>query len=275
MSQLVKLRQRINTIQTIQKVAQAMRLVAMSVHSQLNHQLGYLKIYQAKLDQLANLVQADKFNQTNNTKTHRLIILIGSQKGLCGGFNSDIIKALDRYQKNQSIPTDLVVIGKKLIELIQRKNDIKTRFPKFNHTNLNETAHLLINLINHQLDTTEIICISNQNRSFFAHAVQITNLSTQNNHLIANSDDLLADYIWEQSKTELTQLILHKQLNLSVHNILLNSLIAESAARFRSMDSATRNADTLLETSTRQYSKLRQAKITRELVELSAIFQIK
>ena len=52
-------------------------------------------------------------------------------------------------------------------------------------------------------------------------------------------------------------------------------MIAEYSARFRSMDSATRNANTLLETAERQYRKVRQAKITRELVELSAIFQTK
>jgi F-type H+-transporting ATPase subunit gamma len=275
MSQLVKLRQRINTIQTIQKIAQAMRLVSMSVHSQLNNQLGYLKIYQAKLDQLANLVQSTEPNQTSNSKKSRLMILIGSQKGLCGSFNSDIIKALDQYQKKHPLPTEIVVIGKKLIDLAQRKHDLKIKVTKFNHTVLNETAHLIMDLVRKQPEATEIICLSNQNRSFFAHTVEITTLNGQSNLQLTASSDMLDDYLWEQPKAELAQTILHKQLSLSLHNILLNSLIAEASARFRSMDSATRNADTLLETSTRQYSKLRQAKITRELVELSAIFQIK
>ncbi len=275
MSQLAKLRQRINTIQTIQKIAQAMRLVSMSVHSQLNNQLGYLNAYQTKLDQLTSLVQATIPGQIVIPKQQRIMVLIGSQKGLCGSFNSDIIKALDQYQKTHPLPSEIVVIGKKLIDLVQRKHEIKLKITKFNHAALNETAQIIMNLVKQQPDTTEIICLSNQNRTFFTHTIQITTLNNQSCSQLNLNSDLLNEYTWIQSQADLAKLLLHKQLSLNLHSILLNSLIAEASSRFRSMDSATRNAETLLETSNRQYSKLRQAKITGELVELSAIFQIK
>lgn len=274
MSQLVKLRQRIKTIKTIQKITQAMRLVSMSVHSHLSNQSSYLKEYQAELDKMFAAIESPSNSLLNKKHSNKkLIILIGSQKGLCSSFNQDIsrkFKAQSKLEKN----TELLVIGKKLIDIIQRKNTIQKKLTKFSHTTLNEITNKLFNYITEQQNFNEVTCVSNYPKSFFSHITKTTTL------IPFGLTDTKApppkeDYTWEQSEHKIAEYLIHKQLKLNIYNLLFDSLIAEYAARFRSMDSATRNADNLLETAERQYNKMRQAKITRELVELSAIFQTK
>ena len=81
-----------------------------------------------------------------------------------------------------------------------------------------------------------------------------------------------ADYIWEQNPEELLTMITQQCVQATVHTLLFHSLLSEQAARFLSMDSSTRSAEGLLEQNKLQYNKLRQAKITKELTELTGGF---
>jgi F-type H+-transporting ATPase subunit gamma len=80
-------------------------------------------------------------------------------------------------------------------------------------------------------------------------------------------------YTWEQNPSDILDDLALQYLTATMYRLLFQSLLAEQAARFISMDNATRNAKQLLEDTQLQYNKLRQAKITRELTELSASFQ--
>ena len=101
MSQLIKLREQIKTIKTIQKITQAMRLVSMSIHSRLNNQKVYLKNYQNELNKIATIIDNNqKIDQKKSILSHKkLVILIGSQKGLCSSFNQDILRKFLIYKK--------------------------------------------------------------------------------------------------------------------------------------------------------------------------------
>ena len=285
MSQLIKLRQQIKTIKTIQKITQAMRLVSMSVHSRLNNQKNYLKNYQGELNKITDVInnaiktrQIDQNLQDNKTDNLKIIVLIGSQKGLCGGFNQDIIRKYSEYHKSQQKEQIiLIAIGKKLIDTTTRKYQIDRKIVKFTPALISEIVHELFNYINTIKQQTEVLFFSNSSKNFFTHLTKITPLfepqKNQINHSqIANHSET---YIWEQSASNLKETLYTNQLKLNIYCLLFDSLIAEYSARFRSMDNATRNANTLLEATERQYRKVRQAKITRELVELSAIFQTK
>jgi F-type H+-transporting ATPase subunit gamma len=275
MSQLVKLRQRIKTVKTIQKITQAMRLVSMSIHSQLSRQTTYLKEYQNELDKIFTAVKLPE-KQLLNQKAQSnksLLILIGSQKGLCSSFNQDIFKKFNSNKQLQQ-QVELLVIGKKLIDLVQCKNSINKKLPKFSHTTINEITNKIFNYITEQQNFTTVSYISNHSKSFFAHKTKNANLIPFE-HTNSNHPAPKEDYLWEQPQVEIAHKLAYRQLKLNIYNALFDSLVAEYAARFRSMDSATRNADSLLETTQRQYNKMRQAKITSELVELSAIFQTK
>lgn len=283
MSQLIKLREQIKTIKTIQKITQAMRLVSMSIHSRLNNQKNYLKNYQHELNRIANITDTYKTKHNENTisslQQTKLLILIGSQKGLCGAFNQDILRRYSEYHKVQPKENfELIVIGKKLIDTTQRKYQIDHKIIKFTPAVLVQIVDELFTIITNQ-KFKEVVFFSNSSKNFFTHTTKISSLfDTQNNLSIndkINLNDQNEPYIWEQPANELAETLNTNQLKLTVYCLLFDSLVAEYSARFRSMDKATRNASNLLENAERQYRKVRQAKITRELVELSAIFQTK
>lgn len=274
MTQLIKLRQRIKLIGSIQKVTEAMRLVSMSVHSRLNSQIIYLKNYQTELNQL--LAATHNLGQTSSFDHHqRLIILVGSQKGLCGTFNKEV---LDKFLKEASSTesTKLIVIGKKLIDLIQPRYQIQYSFPKFTPTSLKKMVEEIFKYITapDQANMT-VTCFSNQSRTFFTHNTKISPIRPLSKINPSKENYATDPYTWEQPAVKLSQLLIENQIRFNLYCILLDSLIAEYAARFRAMDNAARNAGSLLEVAERQFAKARQAKITRELIELSAIFQTK
>jgi len=274
MPQLIKLRQRIKLIGTIQKITQAMRLVSMSVHSRLNQQLIFIKNYRSELGQAINAVNDPNLSQFSHTNAPKLIILIGTQKGLCGSFNQEIMHTFEQ-QKTAITDYELLVIGKKLIDTVQRKYQITHKIPKFAPTAISEISNKIFNYITKQKQFSEVICISNQPKSFFAHITTYNTIVAEPKHIpnkIKNQSD---PYAWEQTEASIGELLYANQLKLNIYCSLFDSLIAEYAARFRSMDNASRNASSLLEAAERQYAKARQTKITRELIELSAIFQTK
>ena len=276
MSQLIKLRDQIKTIKTIQKITQAMRLVSMSIHSRLNNQKVFLKNYQSELNKISTIVGATEkqLSENINPVTKNLVILIGSQKGLCGAFNQDVLRKFITYKKSKD-DIELMVIGKKLVDITQRKNQVDQKIIKFTHATISEITNKIFNYITEQNNFDEVIFISNSSKNFFVHVTKITSVLP----LQSNNPDIMKTltepYIWEQTSTEIATILTSNQIRLNIYCLLFDSLIAEYAARFRSMDNATRNANNLLETTERQYRKVRQAKITRELVELSAIFQTK
>ena len=82
----------------------------------------------------------------------------------------------------------------------------------------------------------------------------------------------LEEYMWEQNPDDIIELLAQQYIDANLQYLLFQSLMAEHAARFISMDSSTRNAQNLLDTTKLDYNKLRQAKITKELNELSGSF---
>lgn len=276
MSQLIKLREQIKTIKTIQKITQAMRLVSMSIHSKLNNQKNYLKDYQSELNKIVSIVNNchENFQKRPLLSSKKLVILIGSQKGLCSSFNQDIWRKFLIYKETHT-SFEVVVIGKKLIEIAQRKIKIDYKLVKLTPATISEISDHIFNYINqHNFD--QVVCLSNSSKNFFTHITKATQiLPLQIDQSDRKFDAPSEPYIWEQSVAEINENLATSQLRLNIYCLLFDSLISEYAARFRSMDKATRNASDLLDTAERQYRKIRQAKITRELVELSAIFQTK
>src|SRR5579872_3982064 len=127
MSKLIQMRNRIQTIETIRKVTDAMRIISMSAHSRLkakqdalDNYLHTLSILLAKVQQATPSWSNERLMPTSIHNNNPLIILIGSQKGLCGGFNSHLLKFFDGYLKEYpSAHYHFVAVGKKAVDYMQ------------------------------------------------------------------------------------------------------------------------------------------------------------
>ncbi len=284
MSKLVQIRNRIKAIETIKKITHAMRLISMSSHSQLKGKQEPLTKY---LDTLGNLlVKVNKvtpdwknpiINPTARQTQNPLIIFVGLQKGLCGSFNTQLNKVLlEHMTKFESSAPNFIAVGKKAVDYISQNypNNLITSFERFTARNFSPIAQKLSDsIIKASPVYSSVIVISNMFKSFFIQQPTLTSLIPfDHDSIVSDAQPPKEGFIWDQQPEEILDFIALQYLAAQLHYLLFQSLLAEHAARFISMDNSTRNAKNLLETSTLTYNKLRQAKITTELTELSGSF---
>lgn len=280
MAQLVQMRQRIKAIETIKKVTNAMRLISMSSHTKMQAKRKVLNHYTETIKNLFYKLRKSTPSWRNRIlmpnpelPQKTLFILIGSQKGLCGNFNSALFSYFtNNVEKDQYQNATLVAIGKKATDYVRGLKGIKVN-TKHEKISINQIEPISTAIISMIMDTdtpfTSVVIFSNKIKNFFIQKPSSTQLIPLGQESITVEPRINEPYVWEQPPEELLEYLSHELLHTMVYNLLFESLIAEQAARFISMDNSTRNAQTILDTTKLAYNKLRQMKITRELTEIS------
>lgn len=282
MSQLIQMRRRIKVIETIAKITNAMRLIAMSGHARLKHKEEHIKSYVATIEDLYRKVGL--FNETEHVSQPQhtalfdteLIILVGSQKGLCGNFNHVVLKHFEHYIENKT-NIHLFAVGKKSVEYCKstKKWLLVGSIEKFNTTTINEVvAQTIAHISTINATYKKVTVVANALKTFFTQRPVTTQLlpfeAPEKKADIQHIQEEFQEYSWDQAPDSIIHDLSFLFLEAKLHTLLFQSLLAEQAARFLSMDSSTRNAQGLLEVSKIQYNKLRQAKITKEINELAS-----
>lgn len=282
MSQLIHMRQRIKTVETIKRITHAMRLVARSSHFRLSKQQKALYHYHQRIASLFTKIRSisplwdnARLNNPANNNT-KLVILIGAHKELCGNFNTLLFSFFGPYIQKQSSQTiSFVCIGEKAENFIATNypHNERTAFLDRNPASIERVAEAITEKIfSAKITYSSVSIVSNRIKSFFIHYPFVTSLiptlmeSSTNN--APNMIDLTLDHNINRTLDTVGRMYITTRLQMH----LFESLLAEQAARFLSMDNATRNADTILESSRLAYNKVRQAKITKDLIELSSSF---
>ena len=263
MANLSALRQRIATVETIKKTTHAMRLIAMSNHARLRTEQERIRNYSADV----RLLGKTRGHVSETAGVERIIILVASEKGLCGSFNTALFEYCSREIIPQFPHALYIAIGKQAKEYLATLS--VRQLPAYEPLTVNRWyGHVdaITRLLMEEYSTAHISVVHNTSKSFFARSMGIYDYRAMPTHESAIIPDL---YEIEGDGALLAQ---QREL-LSLKCFLLEhigeSLVAEQAARFMSMDLATRNAETLLETMRLDYNKLRQALITRELTDLT------
>jgi F-type H+-transporting ATPase subunit gamma len=276
MAQLIQMRNRIKAVQTIKKITHAMRLIAMSNHSKLQEKRKFLQHYHRVINHIFSALHhvepSWKSSILSPAIAHKqLIILIGSQKGLCGTFNEALFRYFEQ-QYMQSHPKhsyDVIAVGEKVVDYCtNQKLHLINTFREFNTSTLTAIADEIASfMIEAEHSYKKVIIYHNYPKSFFSQKPSRTIVIPTQESPIEESIEL-EEYVWEQSPSELLDYLVHVYLKSTIEFALFESLMAEAAARFVSMDSSTRNAEDVLDDLQLEYNKTRQAKITRELSEL-------
>ncbi|HJZ24400.1 MAG TPA: FoF1 ATP synthase subunit gamma [Candidatus Babeliales bacterium] len=283
MSKLIQMRNRIQTIETIKKVTDVMRIISMSAHSRLKTKQEPLSEYLNTLKTLLTKVQRAtpswshaQLMPTGSDK-NPLIIIIGSQKGLCGGFNTQLSKILNEYlSQNPSTHYHFSAVGKKPIDYLINSypEELICSFPTLTSRNFLTIAQELTDLIMTATPAyTSVTIISNTFKNFFVQKATITQLIPFDpTHISATITFPIEEYIWDEAPRDILHTLAVQYIEAQFQHLLFQSLLSEHAARFISMDNSTRNANTLLNTTKLEYNKVRQAKITTEITELTGNF---
>jgi F-type H+-transporting ATPase subunit gamma len=287
MANLKAIRIRISSVKSTRQITSAMKMVAAAKLRKAQDKLLKLRPYAGKLHEiLGGLSQSLADSEVENvygrvTPIEKvLIVVITSNKGLCGAFNSNVIKeakrmATEKYAEQFTKGNvTFLNIGKKGSDIFKKLN--VNMLPDKNYLvadlKFNEAVivaqEVMDSFVNNKYDVVELVY-----NQFKNTAVQeLTSAQFLPIQPIENDEEISipSDYIYEPNKEEIVRELIPKSLKIQFYNAVLDSYVAENGARMTAMHMATDNATTLLQDLTLQYNKARQASITNQIIEVAS-----
>jgi len=290
MPSLKDLKLQIKSVKSTKKITTAMKMVAASKLRRAQEKAESARPYSSRLEEMLSSLASSSISGggliklltgTGKQDTF-LVVTVTSDRGLCGGFNSNINRATVKYVKSledQGKKVNLINIGKKSRDFLTRlmKDKIIENFVDFGSTGAGyEIALQISNKIqslyhNEQFDVC--VLIYNKFKSAVTQSVthhqliplDLTSKESENSNS-ETSDNVI--YIYEPDENEILKDLLPKNLSIQIFKTLLESNAGEQAARMIAMDNATRNAGEMMDDLTLKYNRTRQAYITKELIEI-------
>lgn len=283
MGNLKEIRVRIASVQSTQKITSAMKLVSAAKLRRAQNAIIGLRPYSNKLNEILSNLSSSLENSAEMPllKTRNIekvvLVVISSNRGLCGGFNSNIVKEVirvveNRYaQQNQEDNLQLICLGKKAAEQLSKKYNVISVNEEVIETSqftvISDLAEKLMKqYINREVDKVEVIYNRFQNAA--TQYVQTENYLPVENLTAQQDNATNIDYIFEPSREELVSELIPKILKLQLYKTLIDSIASEHGARMTSMAKATDNATEILKELKLKYNNARQAAITNELNEI-------
>ncbi len=287
MANLKEVRIRIASVQSTMQITSAMKMVAAAKLRKAQNAVTTMRPYAAKLQEIMQDLSASLEDSNENVfSTARgsekiLLIVVTSNRGLCGAFNMNVVKEAIKQAEEQFASqlknghVDFYCVGKKGADALKSKGYTVKMIESdvFNNLNFENVAPLAESLMQQfaEGDYDKILLFYNQ---FKNAAVQILQ-SEQFLPIMHTAPDKEVkkehkhvDYIFEPGKKEIVTALIPKTLKIQIYKALLDSFAAEHGARMTAMHQATDNATELLKNLKLTYNKARQAAITNEILEI-------
>jgi len=276
MANLKEIRNRIASVSSTMQITSAMKMVSAAKLKKAQDAITAMRPYSDKLTELIQNLSGAMDGDTPNPYTQVrsvekvLLVVVTSNRGLCGGFNSSIIKAATQYiasHPNQQV--DLITLGKKGDDILSKSYAVKENnnaiFDDLTFANTSKIAESIMAAFEAKAyDKVEVI----YNR-FKNAATQIVTTETLLPIVSESSDDQNAsDYIFEPTQEEIINELLPKSIKMQLFKALRDSFASEHGARMTAMHKATDNATELRDQLKLTYNKARQAAITNEILEI-------
>ena len=279
MPSLKDIKKRIGSVKNTRQITKAMKMVSAAKLRRAQENVVAARPYARKLGEVLERLAKSQVSDVHPLMEKReakkaLLIVVTSDRGLCGGFNANICKAADRFLKERKSQYEEVLIttfGRKGYDFLKNRYTVSKNYTNM-YGNLNyQTAALLAQemvdgFLDEQFD--EVFILFNAFRSVMSQDITLTKLLPIEASTEAELDEVAPEYIYEPSMPALLAEILPKHIEVQVFRALLESVAAEHGARMTAMDSASKNANEMISKLTLQYNRARQAAITKELMEI-------
>ena len=278
MPNLKEIRSRITSVGSTMQITSAMKMVSAAKLKRAQDAITQMRPYSNKLtdllQSLSSSLDGSENNQYSDSREVKklLIVAITSNRGLCGGFNSYIIKSAKNIIEKQNNDTDVEIlsIGKKSSEHFT-KNGYKMFsvhdevYNELTFENISIIAETIINkFLSKEFD--RVVLVYNQFKNAATQIIMNENYLPIDNS--AEEKTQTADYIFEPNQNEIVKELIPKSLKTQLFKAVLDSHAAEHGARMTAMHKATDNAAELKKDLTLTYNKARQAAITGEILEI-------
>ncbi len=284
MASLLDMRRRIKSVKNTQQITKAMKMVAAAKLKRAQDRVTagrpYAKKMSAVLGNLSSKV-AEEFSHpllTPRGDEKYLIVLVTADKGLAGAFNANVIKATQAFiRENESKSVEMLPVGRKGRDFFKRRSiTFQAEYIGLTGTgsaNYSDAAEIGANVINsftedETLDKvflvyTEFKTVLSQ-KPVIEQLLPIPSIKQEE----AEEGGLQAEYIYEQPPAEIFERLLPKQVVTQIYRAMLESVASEQGSRMTAMDSASKNAGELIDSLTLNMNRIRQAAITKEIIEV-------
>jgi F-type H+-transporting ATPase subunit gamma len=283
MPSLKDLKNRIGSVKSTQKITSAMKMVAAAKLRKAQEQALASRPYTLLMDKVVSKIASktsgnsiDLLTGKTDNKT-QLIVVFSADRGLCGGFNGSITRAVRAEVKKleqEGIQVKLLMVGKKSADALNREfghlfvERIDGNSAKPNYTDAEILAKKIITLFeNNEFGICKVIF----NKFVSAITQEVTFKSLIPAEIQETEDetnDSNSIYEFEPSEEEILNDLLPRNLSTQLFSSQMESTASELAARMTAMDNATRNAGDMIDNLTLLYNRTRQAVITKELIEI-------
>jgi len=286
MPNLKELKNRISSVKSTRKITSAMKMVAASKLRRAQELAESSRVYADSLSFILSSLAGNTKNSADlpeiltgreNSKIS-LLIINSSDRGLCGGFNSNLFRNAKKWisdQQGQGKSVKIMTVGKKASSFYKKTDlDIVASFEDLNSNDRQlqvseEIKNKIMELFeNNEIDEVSILfnkfvsAISQE--PTFQSLIPLSNEETSEDESEANN----AIFEFEPDKNELLEYLVPRNFLTQIYRSVLESSASEHAARMTSMDNATRNAGDMIDRLTLTYNRTRQAFITKELIEI-------
>lgn len=279
MANLKEIRNRITSIGSTMQITSAMKMVSAAKLKKAQDAITAMRPYSSKLTELLQNLSATLDSDAGGSySTQRevskvLIVVITSNRGLCGGFNSSITKEVIKTVKAKYSNTtvDLFGIGKKGTDVLKKQyNVVATRNDLYDELTFDNTAAIAEKLMEMYVDGTydKIEIVYNQFKNAATQIPQVEQFLPIKPIEAGDLNAVNSDYIFEPSKEEIVAALIPKSLKTQLYKSVRDSFASEHGARMTAMHKATDNAKELRDDLLLTYNKARQAAITNEILEI-------
>ena len=282
MPSLIDLRRRIRAVKNTQQITKAMKTVSASKLRRAQARIVGARPFASEMLRVLNGL-ASRVDPETHPLLHQpevaaeeattLLFVVTADKGLCGGFNASLLRRASAYIAESDVPIALGLVGRKGRDFFKR-HGVELRYEEINLFNDLRYGHAQA-IAETAIDqftsgkAARVCLLYNEFKSVIQQEIVIDQLLPIPRLEPSEEESVaLADYLFEPSPRDIFDTLLPHHIETQVFRALLESAAAEQAARMTAMDAATRNAGEMIEGLTLYMNKVRQANITRELIEV-------
>ena len=277
MPNILDIRRRIRSVKNTQQITKAMKMVSAAKLRRAQERVMSARPYAQKILSVLNSLVTRSEGQTHPLLEDRggeriQVVVITADKGLCGAFNSNIIKAAQNFiGEHRHRQLTLNCVGRKGRDFFRKgslplAHEAVNIFARLDYSHAKQiSATLMEEFSNKEVDA--VYLVYNEFKSVIQQRIVVEQLLPIQK-LAASEEASLIGYIYEQPAGEIFSSLIPKHVEVQVYRALLESAAAEHGARMTAMDAATNNAVDLIDSLTLTMNRARQAGITREIIEI-------
>ncbi len=285
MASLLEMRRRIKSVKNTQQLTKAMKMVAAAKLKRAQDRVTAARPFALKMGKVLGNLSAKVTGEFSHPllddrgDERYLIVLVTADKGLCGGFNANLVKATTVFLKeNQGKNTEMIPVGRKGRDYFKRRDmEFAQEFVgltgqgQVEFKDAKEITETIIKTFTDDKEIDKVFLVFTEFKSVISQQVRVEQLMPiPPIEPIAGDAEQGADaeYIYEQTPAEIFGKLLPKQIETQIYRAMLESVASEQGSRMTAMDSASKNAGELIDDLTLNMNRIRQAGITNEIIEV-------